>query len=128
MLYTQEDIITQRKVISHRLRIARESSGLTQKAMGQQLNMTPQGYARYEKGSDISSTLLLKCCAILGCSSSWLLGTTDEVRPTLFKNEELAELSEKFNSLNKKSQKCLIEYAELLASHPRFSNTLEPNL
>jgi transcriptional regulator with XRE-family HTH domain len=117
----QTDLSSQKSVISLRLKTAREGKGLTQKDMGQLLGMSAQGYARYEKGSDIRSTLLLQLCAILECSPSWLLGIKDVGSSLPPESELLSQLIELYYCLNKKGQKYLIDFTELLASHPRFN-------
>ncbi len=62
-------------MIGAKLRQVRERRGLSQTFMGEYLDMTAAGYARYEKGtSDPSLENLKKLCEFFEITSDWLLG------------------------------------------------------
>ncbi|MCL2632328.1 MAG: helix-turn-helix domain-containing protein [Coriobacteriia bacterium] len=122
---TDEEITALRRGVSLRLRTARESKGLTQLEMGHFLNLTAQGYAKYEKGADVKSHILLQLCAILQCSPSWLLGFKEVGANLPPESKLLQELIEIYEILNKKGHQRLIEYARDLKNHHHYSFSTE---
>ena len=65
-----------------RLRNLREDKDLTQKEIGNILNMSQTGYNQYEIGkNDIPTKILIKLANFYNTSVDYLLGITDEVKP-----------------------------------------------
>lgn len=65
-----------------RLRLLRESKELTQKQVGEILNMSQTGYNQYEIGkNDIPTKILIKLAEFYNTSTDYLLGLTDEKIP-----------------------------------------------
>lgn len=65
-----------------RIRHLREDKDLTQKQVGQLLNMSQTGYNQYEIGkNDIPTTVLIKLADFYNTSTDYLLGLTNEIKP-----------------------------------------------
>lgn len=65
-----------------RIRNLREDRDLTQKQIGQLLNMSQTGYNQYEIGkNDIPTKILLKLADFYNTSTDYLLGRTNEIKP-----------------------------------------------
>ncbi len=65
-----------------RIRNLREDKDLTQKQIGQLLNMSQTGYNQYEIGkNDIPTKILIQLANFYNTSVDYLLGQTDEIRP-----------------------------------------------
>lgn len=65
-----------------RIRNLREDKDLTQKQIGEMLNMSQTGYNQYEIGkNDIPTNILIKLAYIYNTSIDYLLGLTDETKP-----------------------------------------------
>ena len=65
-----------------RIRDLREDKDLTQKQIGQVLNMSQTGYNQYEIGkNDIPTKVLIKLANFYNTSIDYLLGLTNEVKP-----------------------------------------------
>ena len=65
-----------------RLRNMREDKDLTQKEIGNILNMSQTGYNQYEIGkNDIPTKILIKLAYFYNTSVDYLLGITDEIKP-----------------------------------------------
>lgn len=65
-----------------RIRHLREDKDLTQKQVGQLLNMSQTGYNQYEIGkNDIPTTVLIKLANFYDTSTDYLLGLTNEIKP-----------------------------------------------
>ena len=68
-----------RSVFAERLKAAREKAGLTRKELGDAINISPAGYAYYERGQrDPSLKSLVALANTLGVSLDWLCGRTNE--------------------------------------------------
>lgn len=66
----------------NRLRLLRETKELTQKQVGEILNMSQTGYNQYEIGkNDIPTKILIKLAEFYNTSTDYLLDLTDEVNP-----------------------------------------------
>ena len=66
-----------------RLRSLREDNDLTQKQVGEILNMSQTGYNQYEIGkNDIPTKVLIKLSEFYNTSIDYLLGLTDIKAPT----------------------------------------------
>lgn len=66
----------------NRIRSLREDKDLTQKQIGQVLNMSQTGYNQYEIGkNDIPTKVLIKLANFYNTSIDYLLGLTNEVKP-----------------------------------------------
>ncbi len=65
-----------------RIRNLREDKELTQKQIGQLLNMSQTGYNQYEIGkNDIPTIVLIKLAKFYNTSVDYLLEITDEKKP-----------------------------------------------
>ena len=65
-----------------RIRDLREDKDLTQKQLGQILNMSQTGYNQYEIGkNDIPTKILIELANFYNTSTDHLLGLTDETKP-----------------------------------------------
>ena len=65
-----------------RIRNLREDKDLTQKQIGQLLNMSQTGYNQYEIGkNDIPTKILIKLANFYNTSIDYLLGLTNEMKP-----------------------------------------------
>ena len=65
-----------------RIRNLREDKDLTQKQIGQLLNMSQTGYNQYEIGkNDIPTKVLIKLAEFYDTSIDYLLDITDEKEP-----------------------------------------------
>lgn len=65
-----------------RIRDLREDKDLTQKQLGQILNMSQTGYNQYEIGkNDIPTKILIELANFYNTSTDYLLGLTDETKP-----------------------------------------------
>ena len=65
-----------------RIRDLREDKDLTQKQIGQVLNMSQTGYNQYEIGkNDIPTKILIELAKFYNTSVDYLLGLTDEMKP-----------------------------------------------
>ena len=63
------------KELAVRLKISRESMGLTQRDVADELDITPSAYANYEQGlREPSLVLFSKICEVLDVSADYLLG------------------------------------------------------
>ena len=65
-----------------RIRNLREDKDLTQKQLGEILNMSQTGYNQYETGkNDIPTKILINLSEFYNTSIDYLLGITDEKAP-----------------------------------------------
>lgn len=65
-----------------RIRDLREDKDLTQKKVGELLNMSQTGYNQYEIGkNDIPTKILIELAKIYDTSIDYILGITDERKP-----------------------------------------------
>lgn len=65
-----------------RIRNLREDKDLTQKQIGQLLNMSQTGYNQYEIGkNDIPTKVLIQLAEFYNTSIDYLLGITNEFKP-----------------------------------------------
>lgn len=65
-----------------RIRNLREDKDLTQKQIGEILNMSQTGYNQYEIGkNDIPTVVLIKLAKFYNTSVDYLLNLTDEIKP-----------------------------------------------
>lgn len=65
-----------------RIRNLREDKDLTQKQIGQLLNMSQTGYNQYEIGkNDVPTAILIKLAELYNTSTDYLLGLTNETKP-----------------------------------------------
>ena len=71
-----------------RIRNLREDKDLTQKQIGQLLNMSQTGYNQYEIGkNDIPTKILIELAKFYNTSVDYILGITDETKPYPRKNK-----------------------------------------
>lgn len=65
-----------------RIRNLREDKDLTQKQIGQLLNMSQTGYNQYEIGrNDIPTKVLIDLANFYNTSTDYILGLTNEIKP-----------------------------------------------
>ena len=65
-----------------RIRNLREDKDLTQKQVGELLNMSQTGYNQYEIGkNDIPTKVLIKLAKFYNTSVDYILDLTDEINP-----------------------------------------------
>lgn len=65
-----------------RIRNLREDKDLTQKQMGQILNMSQTGYNQYEIGkNDVPTKILIQLANFYNTSVDYILGLTNETKP-----------------------------------------------
>ena len=65
-----------------RIRDLREDKDMTQKQIGEIINMSQTGYNQYETGkNDIPTKVLIQLSQFYGTSIDYLLGLTDEIKP-----------------------------------------------
>lgn len=65
-----------------RIRELREDNDLTQKQVGEKLNMSQTGYNQYEIGkNDIPTRILIELSKIYNVSIDYILEMTDETKP-----------------------------------------------
>lgn len=73
-----------------RIRNLREDKDLTQKQIGQLLNMSQTGYNQYEIGkNDIPTKILIELAKFYNTSTDYILGLTDEIKPYPQKKNKL---------------------------------------
>ena len=66
----------------NRIRELREDKDLSQRQIGQILNMSQTGYNQYEIGkNDLPTNVLIKLSEFYGVSVDYLLGLTDVMKP-----------------------------------------------
>lgn len=65
-----------------RIRELREDNDLTQKQVGEKLNMSQTGYNQYEIGkNDIPTKVLIELAKLYNTSVDYILDITDEIKP-----------------------------------------------
>lgn len=65
-----------------RIRELRQDNDMTQKQVGEMLNMSQTGYNQYEIGkNDIPTRVLIKLAEFYNTSTDYILGLTDERKP-----------------------------------------------
>lgn len=75
----------------NRLKVARQSAGISQAQLGRILNCADVTISRYETGQrDMDSETVCKICDALGCTADYLLGRSE--LPTNEISDEEAEL------------------------------------
>lgn len=79
-----------------RIRDLREDKDLTQKQIGQVLNMSQTGYNQYEIGkNDIPTKILIELAKFYNTSVDYLLDLTDEIKPYPRKEKKNVWISKK---------------------------------
>ena len=75
--------MTERTVLGERLLISRRRKGLTQKALGELVELSPFTIARIEQGRapQILTGALERLSLVLEVSTDYLLGLSDDPRP-----------------------------------------------
>ena len=65
-----------------KLKDLREDNDLTQKQIGEMLNISQRGYSHYENGDyDLTGEILIKLANIYNTSTDYILGLTNESKP-----------------------------------------------
>lgn len=92
--------------------------------MADALGLTIQAYQRYEYNKhDMKGSMIIKVCAILECSSDWLLGIKDTGAALPPESEVLRNLRERAEQLNVKGQRKLADYAEDLTDSGKYASS-----
>lgn len=104
-----------------RLKQARESLGLSQKEVADQLALTTTAYQNYEYGREISSGRLIQICAVLECSPNWLLGYHDQGMHLAPDSLLLKQLKDAFNALNEQGQQEAVKRARELTKLDEYT-------
>lgn len=89
-------------ILGARIRALRESKGLTQEHVAEEMNCTRQKYARIEKGLiDISYASIVTIAAVLGVESREITSATDnnENQP-LFRKDTMINNDDKFEYIS----------------------------
>lgn len=110
----------QRREIGERLAIARKSKGFTQSDMAGFFSITQQAYRRFEHGREIKATMLVKLCAILECSPSWLLGIKEEGQHLAPEDPIMVRIRATCVRLNDKGKRKVASYADDLSCNPEM--------
>ena len=106
--------------MGRRLKQARESLTITQKAMAKALGITTQAYQNYEYGKEISSGRIIQICAILECSPNWLLGVKEEGAHLPPDSLLLKQLKEAFAQLSDEGQQEAVKRVQELTKLPEY--------
>lgn len=106
--------------MGRRLKQARESLTITQKAMAKALGITTQAYQNYEYGKEISSGRIIQICAILECSPNWLLGVKEEGAHLPPDSLLLRQLKEAFAQLSDEGQQEAVKRVQELTKLPEY--------
>lgn len=73
-----------RRRFGERLKAARERAGLSRKELGDAINISPAGFAYYERGQrDVTPTSLIRIARTLNVSADWLIGLDGEHEPRI---------------------------------------------
>ena len=69
-------------MFAEKLKNARMSKGLTQKAVAEYIEILPKAYQKYEYGiREPSLDILVKLCRLLEITSDYLLGLSENPKP-----------------------------------------------
>ncbi len=104
------------------LRTARDAAGLTQEALAELIDLTPEAYGRLERGAAMPSyPTLFRLCRSLGVTANELLmGTGVLIAQEDSPSVELTELRRHASKLTKRQQRILLavvrEMADLKAA------------
>ncbi|MEN3012861.1 MAG: XRE family transcriptional regulator [Dictyoglomus thermophilum] len=83
------------KIISERLRIARERKGLSKKELAQKIGVAPSSITRYENEGRIpKASILLKISEVLGVSVDYLLGKEESEEIKIALHTEIGDISD----------------------------------
>lgn len=99
---------------------AREAMGFSGAQLASRLGMSQQRYYPYEHDREMKATMIVKVCAILECSPSWLLGVKDQGQALPPESELLKSLKREFAKLNASGQKKAVEDVGELSFVPEY--------
>ena len=105
---------------SARLAKARTEKGLSQEKLAEMLGLSQGAYSNYENGRELKSGMIVKICALLGCSPGWLLGVSESGEKLPEDSDAMTRLREQFEKLNEEGQEKVIDYASDLKSSGRY--------
>lgn len=105
---------------SARLAKARTEKGLSQEKLAEMLGLSQGAYSNYENGRELKSGMIVKICALLGCSPGWLLGVSESGERLPEDSDAMIRLREQFEKLNEEGQEKVIDYASDLKSSGRY--------
>lgn len=108
------------KDLGARLASARKAKGFTQEQMASLFGITKQAYQNYEYGREMKSSMIVKICAVLECSPSWLLGIKESGQYLAPESPLLVALKVAFEELNDKGKRKVVTYAEDLSCNPEM--------
>lgn len=102
------------------IRTARSDAALTQEALAERLEITPEAYGRIERGLSVPSyPTLLKLCAVLDLTANDLLHEEGGVRPVVAREPgrtvELNEIVRHAAQLSPRAQRAILWVVRELA-------------
>lgn len=106
--------------IAARLVEAREAKGMSGAQLARELGMSQQKYHPYEHDREMKASMIVKVCAVLECSPSWLLGIRDDGMNLPPESELLKSLKQEFEKLNTKGKKKAVEDVGELVFVPEY--------
>lgn len=99
--------------MAERLCALRKQRKLTQVALAQQLQITPEPVSRYELGKDTPRySVLIRMARVLGTTTDYLLGASAEtsISPLVTFSEQEQQIIAEFRQLSQNSQERAIGY------------------
>lgn len=121
------------KDTGQRIRKARKQKGMTQKELGAAISRTESSIAKYEQGLvDIPNNVLSSIAAALNVDF-FSLANWDQATKALEDDmnagiDARARLEAVFDRLTGEGKKLVADVAEILASHPDYSQVMEEPL
>lgn len=110
---------TQAEIVA-RLIEAREAKGLSGAQLASKLGMSQQRYYPYEHEREMKVSMLVKVCAILECSPSWLLGVKESGGFLPPESDLLKSLKREFAKLNQSGQRKAVADVSELSFVPEY--------
>jgi len=102
------------EIIGKRIKIQREEIGLSQKALAEEVDISPAAINQFEKGEKKpSSEVLARIAGKLGVSTDYLLGASDD-KVSLTGN--VAAAFRDFKELTTKDRQIILSHIEFLKS------------
>lgn len=101
------------KTISTRVKSRREALGWNQSQLAQRLGISSSSINQYESAVKRPSTeILLKMAGVLGVSTDYLFGSSDEKK--FFFDAEVADLFAEYQALQPRDRKVVLEVIKAL--------------
>ena len=112
--------------LAERLKLLRQSRGMTQARLAQLLTVDPRAYSRWERGDNIPHLdTLVKIADILQVTLDELVGRkklSDEIK---IRNHELQQLCQQADNLPDADQQALIQVLDGLVKKAQLSKMME---